>query len=217
MLFAIATVYGCKKTASPKDEEVKVEETKPIYEQIKEAQSCEEASRLIDGTTWHYTENLSTSNIGGWVKVSFKNGHYTTYHARPADGKWTKGGEGIYHITEGRYSNTGEKYISVSWEGDMSIEFLTVPCQFTLTLDNFQLHVGSNLIDGMSTLNDRFAGRSYQYSAMRKKMDLVGTMEFGDYSWDYSDTTEYEDDSWDYSNTTEYEDDSWDFGDTIVI
>lgn len=161
-----------------------VKTVQAIDKKIKAAKSVEEVAQLLNGTVWHYTENLSNSQIGCWIKVAFANGQYTTYFAQPADGKWTEGGNGKYEIIEGRYTNTGKKYIAVAWNGNMKVEFLTIPCEFFLTLDQFQLNVGSSLVDGMANMNDRFAGRSYQESAMRKKTHWTGQMEFGDYAWE---------------------------------
>lgn len=159
-----------------------------IESKIKNVKTKVEAEKLINGTTWHYTENLSTSEIGNWIKVTFNNGKYITYYANPADGEWTKGGEGSYKIEEGRYSNTGEKYISVLWEGDMIVErMIPLSCEFALTLDNFQLNITSKMLDGISHMNNLFSGMDFtsaHYSAAtRKKANWTGQMKFGDYIW----------------------------------
>lgn len=133
---------------------------------LKYVARLENARELIDGTTWHYTENLSSSKIGFWVKVSFNNGQATSYYANPSDGKWTKSKENVnYQIEEGRYSNTGERYIAVKWKGQ---DNMGLPCNYALILGSFQLAVQSALPD-----LDTFKMLSPDY----------GTMEFGDYEW----------------------------------
>lgn len=141
-----------------------------IESKLKNVTSVEDARRLIDGTTWHYTGNLSNSTVGCWLKVTFKDGKYTTYHALPSDGKWTFGGEGTYKIEENRYSDTGRKYIAVRWDGEMIVQgtYLSLPFEYYLTLDIFKLDVISNLMYSMGYKN-------YKSSAQ---------MEFGDYNWD---------------------------------
>ena len=159
-----------------------MQQEKTLENKIKEAKNIEEVKKLIDGTTWHYTENLSSSAIGSWIKVTFSNGMFTAYYALPSDGQWTKGGSGEYEIVDGRYANTGDKYLSVAWEDKMKLEgWLTTPCQFMLTLDNFQLHVGSKFMDGLAAANSFLEhGNSYN---IPEKMNLTGKMEFGDYTW----------------------------------
>lgn len=148
--------------------------TKSVVDKLNSATTVDEVERLLDGTTWHYTENLSHSEIQGWCKVSFNNGLYTTYYAKPSDGKWTKGGEGKYEVYEGRYSNTGEKYIAVSWEGKMQVDWLVLPCEFTLTMDNFQLVIGSSFSDSLRRLNNMWDTSSPK---------MRGYMTYGDYDW----------------------------------
>lgn len=156
-----------------------------IPEKIKKATSLEEIGNLIDGTTWHYTENLTTSEIGGWLKVSFEEGRYITYYAKPSDGQWTKGGEGKYDISEGRYSNTGKKYFAVEWKGDMNFEGITLPCEMVMTISggNFQLNVKSSFVNSMNALTMGINKAAY-YAASHKPKIYTGEMEFGDYSWD---------------------------------
>ena len=83
---------------------------------------------------------------------------------------------------EGRYANTGNKYLSVTWEDEMKFEgWLTTPCQFMLTLDDFQLHVGSKFMDGLAATSSYLKHGNPYYPP--DKMDLRGEMEFGDYTW----------------------------------
>ena len=119
----------------------------------------------------------SNSQIGCWLKVEFKDGQYTSYYAQPDDGKWTKDQSGSFEIKEGRYSNTGERYISVCYDGNIVLPQIgtTIPCKIQITTDNFQLNVQSNYL----TMLDRMSGGS----GVGHHMNLTGTMKYGDYSW----------------------------------
>lgn len=186
MIAAIAIIMpscGNKENTSQQIVPQKNIPQKTIPQKIQEANSVQEIKNLIDGTTWHYTENLSNSQIGGWLKVTFKNGEYITYYAQPSDGKWTEGGRGKYEVSEGRYSNTGTKYYAVSWKGDMNIAPFTIPCEMTMTMDKdgFQLNVGSSLMNGMNSLTMGIKEGAY-YNATHKNV-FTGVMEYGDYKW----------------------------------
>ena len=177
LILSIALFFCMIATSCSNSSKSKVAQRyeKTVPEKLKEAKSIQEVEQLIDGTTWHFTENLSISEIKGWCKVSFNNGQYTTYYAKPSDGKWTEGGHGRYVVSEGRYSNTGEKYIAVSWEGDMQVDWLPLPCEFTLTMDNFQLVIGSSLSDHLRRMQNRWDTSSPK---------MRGYMSYGDYNWD---------------------------------
>lgn len=151
---------------------------KSLEQKIREAQTVEEVRKLLNGTTWHYTENLSNSQIGCWLKVEFRNGQYTSYYASPSDGHWTKSKTGTYSIDEGRYSNTGTKYIAVEWEGDIFASYTTIPCEFKMTTDDFELHLFSSFLDHINT-----SLHGYYYNAEHGGTHYTGKMEFGDYLW----------------------------------
>lgn len=184
LIFMIATIAiiipSCGNNETTSQQTVP---QKTIPEKIMEANSVQEIKNLIDGTTWHYTENLDNSEIGGWLEVKFKNGEYITYYAQPSDGKWTEGGRGKYEVSEGRYSNTGSKYYAVSWKGDMKITPFTIPCEMTMTMDKdgFQLNVGSSLMNGMNSLTMGIKEAAY-YNATHKNV-FTGRMEYGEFSW----------------------------------
>lgn len=147
-----------------------------VEDEVKNAKTIDEVKRNLNGTVWHYTENLDNSDIGCWIKVEFNNGRYTSYYALPSEGKWTQDKSGTYELKEGRYSNTGERYISVHWEGDIKNPQLgmTIPCEMAFTTDNFQLNVHSPQIDAVL----------YNGRGMIKQIIMKGQMEFGDYAWD---------------------------------
>ena len=144
--------------------------SKTTYDKLSIVSSVEEAKSLIDGTTWHYTENTDISEIGFWIKVEFSNGSYKSYYAKPSDGTWTKGGEGQYQIEEGRFSNTGGKYIAVKWEGG---DCYGLPADYTLVLNNCQLKVVSQ----MPPSTDAY------YNMYHPNASGAGFMELGDYEW----------------------------------
>ena len=131
---------------------------------------------MLNGTTWHYTQNLDDSEIGCWLKVEFKDGNYTSYYALPSEGKWTKDTSGAFEIHEGRYANTGKRYISVYYKGNIKNPQLglAIPCEIEFTTDNFQLNVHSPQIDAVL----------YDGRGRIKRIDMKGTMEYGDYAWD---------------------------------
>lgn len=150
----------------------------PLDQKIRNAKTAAEVRKLIDGTTWHHTKNLHESKIGCWIKVKFENGKYTSYYAAPNDGKWTKSVTGKYKIKEDRFADSGEKYISVEWKGDLKADFVTLPCEFSLVTNNFQLDVFSSFADGLNN----FMYGSY-YNAINGRTHYVDSMEFGDYFW----------------------------------
>lgn len=185
ILFTMMVIPSCGNNGRHEttDEEPIIPQ-KTIPELLQEATNVQEIPNLIDGTTWHYTENLNNSEIGGWLQVTFNNGQYITYYANPTDGKWTEGGRGQYDISEGRYSNTGEKYYGISWNGDMKFDWATIPCEMTMTINNdgIQLNVTSSFMKGLNSLTMGVRQGAY-YNATHNQV-YKGKMEFGEYSWD---------------------------------
>lgn len=183
LLFIIIIPVIAIKTGSEKTspEETVPEET--VLGKIAEANSVQEISNLINGTTWHYTEDLKYSDIGCWLKVKFHNGSYTTYYAQPMDGEWTEGGRGTYEVGEGRFRNTGGHYYRIDWKGDMKFNYIEIPCEMTLSIskDGFRLHVGSSLMRQANALT-MGANASAYYNATHNQT-YSGKMEFGDYTW----------------------------------
>ena len=109
---------------------------------LKNVKSVNEFEELIDGTTWHFTQNLNKTEIPCWIMVTFDNGKYKTYYANPSDGYWTEGGNGEYVVEESRYSNTGEKFYVIVWEGQMQlIKGFDISGTFALTHNGeFYIH-----------------------------------------------------------------------------
>ncbi|MBO5296779.1 MAG: hypothetical protein J6B03_04200 [Candidatus Homeothermus sp.] len=174
--FGIGSARLCGWKSDNEIEEAAVVEIEdPIDEKIKNAKTIEDVRTLLNGTTWHYTENLSDSQIEGWFKVRFEDNNYISYTALPSYGTWTETERGQYKISEGRFSNTGEKYICVEWKSKLKVDYLDIPCEFALTTNNFQVRVTSSLLDGMSRIENIYSTKHYA---------KYGIMEFGDYVWD---------------------------------
>lgn len=174
--FGIGSARLCGWQLDNEVEEAAVVEIEdPIDEKIKNAKTIEDVRTLLNGTTWHYTENLNDSQIEGWFKVRFEGNNYIAYTALPSDGIWTETERGQYKISEGRFSNTGEKYICVEWKSKLKVDYLDIPCEFALTTNNFQVRVTSSLLDGMSRIENIYSTKHYA---------KYGIMEFGDYVWD---------------------------------
>ena len=75
--------------------------------------TIESTRKYIENTTWTYTER----GANFWYKLEFKNGKVYEYMSFPAKGEW---GEPYkiftsYEIEERRFSDTGEKFIAVSF------------------------------------------------------------------------------------------------------
>lgn len=178
LLVSCGSQSSQKPTVESPVEEEKVVEI-PLDQKIRNASTVDEVRQLIDGTTWHHTKNLNDSKVGCWLKVKFENGRFTHYYALPSDGQWTQAGTGTYKVTEGRFADSGERYIAVEWEGKIKADFLTIPFEYKLVTNNFEIHLFSSLMDGM----DRLQNGHYAH-AMRGNTHYVDTMELGDYSWD---------------------------------
>lgn len=168
---------GGNNTDSISDNNTTTQQEISIEDRVRNAQSIDEVNQLLNGTTWHYTENLDDSDIGCWIKVEFNNGNYTSYYALPSDGQWTRDESGVYELKEGYYSNTGEKYISVHWDGNIKNPRLglTIPCDMALTIDHdaVQLNVHSSQIDAVL----------YNGHGSIKPIIMTGQMEYGDTQW----------------------------------
>ena len=149
-----------------------------IKHKLQTATTIEEARELIDGTVWHYTKNTSDPDdqIGFWMKVEFHGDTYTHYRADPSDGEWEKVREGTYEIVEERYSNTGEKYIAVKWDGSETL----LPLQISLSLETFRFAATTKELSLPSP--DYIYGNIYR--TPKPAQTRYGYMELGDYEWE---------------------------------
>lgn len=85
--------------------------------------TVESTSKYIENTVWTHTTVGSTI----WTRFVFSNGGVKVYSAFPRDGKWGAPKEYAYEIKERRFSNTGEKYISIIVNGDKSMNWEICP------------------------------------------------------------------------------------------
>ncbi len=156
-----------------------VQSRKPSVEaQLRTATSVDEVEKLINGTTWHSTPNLTTSNMEGWVQVKFSQGTFSCYTANPSDGKWTYAGSGRYDIGEGRFANTGEKYVYISWKADYKVSpSMKLPCTYTFIPLNRQINVACDM------LYHAMRGLSGDYYGDAGNNGNVGMMVLGEYHW----------------------------------
>lgn len=147
-----------------------------LEEKLHQATTEEEVVNLINGTTWHCT---NASQLPGWLQVSFKNGHYTCYSATPSDGEWTQTGSGTYTVSEGRFANTGKKYVCIEWECDFRIiKFKdTLPCEFRFFPINGQIDVYCHYAWRLNR-----ALRGIQFNLDEEK-PASGIMHLGEYKW----------------------------------
>ena len=145
----VAVIIGCGVLFAifSSDSNPIIQQTRDIPSvetELQNVQTVQEAKQLIEGTVWEHTVNTDESELGYWVKVEFANGRYKTFYMNPSDDDWSNGGEGTYEIKEGKFANTGEKYIAVYWEGG---GYLGWPTKYALVLNNFQITVQSALPD----------------------------------------------------------------------
>ena len=142
VLFAILQGRGQEKDSNQITQQTR--DIPTIEASLQNVTTIQDAKQLIEGTVWEHTVNTDESELGYWVKVEFANGRYKTFYMNPSDDDWSNGGEGTYEIKEGKFANTGEKYIAVYWEGG---GYLGWPTKYALVLNNFQITVQSALPD----------------------------------------------------------------------
>lgn len=145
----VVVIIGCgvlfallNKTSNPNTQQTN--DIPSVEAKLHNVRTIQEAKQLIEGTVWEHTVNTDESELGYWVKVEFANGRYKTFYMNPSDEGWTNGGEGVYEIKEGKFANTGEKYVAVHWEGG---GYKGWPMKYALILNNFQITVQSAVPD----------------------------------------------------------------------
>ncbi len=145
----VVVIIGCgvlfallNETSNPNKQQTN--DIPSVEAKLHNVRTIQEAKQLIEGTVWEHTVNTDESELGYWIKVEFANGRYKTFYMNPSDEGWTNGGEGVYEIKEGKFANTGEKYVAVYWEGG---GYKGWPMKYTLVLNNFQITVQSAVPD----------------------------------------------------------------------
>lgn len=146
----------------------------PLERKLRQAKTKEEVVNLINGTTWHCT---NTSQLSGWLQVSFNDGHYTCYSAAPSDGEWTQTGSGTYSVSEGHFANTGEKYVCIEWKCDFRVKNKsTLPCEFRFFPTNGQIDVYCHTL----WMANRSIGNGSWYDEEKPESS---EMHLGEYKW----------------------------------
>lgn len=145
-----------------------------LKEKLRQAKTKEEVVRLINGTTWYCTD---ASTLSGWLQVKFRNGRYIFYSAAPSDGKWTQTGSGTYTVSEGHFSDTGKKYVSIEWECEFKImRSGTIPCEFYFFPAEEQIDVTCHTLYRAN----RAIGN---YSPFTRERVYSARMHQGEYKW----------------------------------
>lgn len=80
----------------------------------------------IEGTEWTYMKQFEGTG-DYWHRLSFKNGVVYHYEVFPSDGEWGEPKVYSYTVVEGRYANTGQKYIGLEWEGSLGGKWTFIP------------------------------------------------------------------------------------------
>lgn len=80
----------------------------------------------IEGTEWTYMDEFSGTG-DYWHRLQFKDGKVYHYEVFPSKGNWGEPTVSSYSIVEGRYGNTGQKYIGIEWEESLDSKWTFVP------------------------------------------------------------------------------------------
>lgn len=171
LLIVSVIVISCDGKSNKTEKEPTKKES--ITEKLEKVNNVEEFKKMLDGTTWHYTEPIDNSEIGCWIKLEFKGNEYTSYYARPSDGEWTLSKKGIFDVDEKRYANTGEKFYLAICEGEIigaTGSRFTAPANIYFT-NYSEFYVSSEVVNAV--LGNRKNKPMYSSKA-----------EYGDYSWD---------------------------------
>lgn len=90
--------------------------------------SIDSVSKNIDSTFWTFTEDLSTvDGVDRWYRLHFKDGKLYFYEVSPSEGNWGEPLVTNYKIEERRYSNNGEKFVCITWNGSLGFSYTLVP------------------------------------------------------------------------------------------
>lgn len=117
--------------------------------------SVDSVSKNINSTFWTFTEDLSTvDGVDYWYRLHFKDGKLYFYEVSPSEGNWGEPLVTNYEIEERRYSNNGEKYVCVTWNGSPGFSYTLVPL-------NGMLYWHSKVPIGMDPYGFVHGGYSY--------------------------------------------------------
>lgn len=143
----------------------------PLERKLREATTTDEVKKLLNGTTWHCLQNDRSGAMSWWTQVKFEGDNFICYTANPSDGHWTEAGRGSYKIGEGRFANTGEPYIYLSWNADGGKVLGGLTCEYLFIPTNRQFEFSCRTLQVVQ-------GDWYGDPIVEK-----GTMILGDYKW----------------------------------
>ena len=103
---------GCKR----KGYEAELFEEWIEYKKAK-CSTIEGVREFIQNEVWTYTDPIEEGEkFNMWCRIVFKDGKVYYYQVSPSKGEWGEPHICDYTIEEGRYSNTGEKYVAIRWK-----------------------------------------------------------------------------------------------------
>lgn len=147
----------------------------PLERKLREAQNTDEVKKLLNGTTWHCLQNDRSGAMSWWTQVKFEGDNFICYTANPSDGHWTEAGRGSYEIGQGRFANTGEQYVYLTWTAEGGKVLAKLPCEYVFIPTNRQFEITCKALDSASR---GISGNWYAPSTKE-----TGTMILGEYEW----------------------------------
>lgn len=97
-------------------------------EKLQMYSSVEDVSKNIKDTYWTFTRDLNyTDGVDRWYRLHFTDGKLYFYEVSPSEGDWGEPLVVAYEIEEKRYSNNGERYVRIRWDGILDITYTFIP------------------------------------------------------------------------------------------
>lgn len=104
------------------------------YEWAQQWNSIEKVKTNLNGTIWTYTASIGENDMFNmWCRLEFKNDKLYYCEVSPSEGDWGNPQVCDYTIEEKRYSNTGERYVGVFWEGSLMMKYVFVPSERSIS------------------------------------------------------------------------------------
>lgn len=86
------------------------------YSVVEDYNTVAKTRSLLDGSIWHFASPIGEKDMfNKWCKLVFRDGKLYYYEVSPSEGDWGEPTVCDYTIEEKRYSDTGERFISVNW------------------------------------------------------------------------------------------------------
>ena len=103
------------------------ETLKEEYEWSSKWSSVDQAKQSIENTSWTFYEDIREgANYDRWCRLKFKNGKLYFYEVSPAKGEWGNPEICDYIVEERRYSDTGRKYVCITWHTYL-MDYMLIP------------------------------------------------------------------------------------------